>query len=272
MSAWLKLLIFLMGGAFTTLVQADSLPRGIAAAAFSVSVNGEVRWQEHAELPLPAASLTKLMTVLLVLERLDEQAIITVSHAASLETGTRLGLRAGEQMQRDDLLKASLLYSANDACHALAEQVAGSEAAFVKLMNQRAHSLQMRHSHFSNACGHDAPNHYASANDLSHLAQALLGYSQVLAWTAAPQLRIHTVSDKREFTLLNKNALIGRYRGAQGLKTGYTPKAGKCLIALAERDGVAVLLILLNAPNRWWDAADILNYAFAHTSSQHPPL
>lgn len=268
----MKFWLCLTSVALATLVQADSFPLDIQAAAMSVSVQGEVRWQTHGAKPLAPASLTKLMTVLLVLERVEPDVIVTISRAASLESGARLGLQAGEKMYRDELLKASLLYSANDACHALAEQVAGSEVAFVKLMNQRAQTLQMQHSHFSNACGHDSPQHYASADDLTRLAQAVLRYTQVLVWTTNRTLTIRNVAVTREFKLLNKNALIGRYRGAQGLKTGYTPQAGKCLIALVERDGVKVLLVLLNAPNRWWDAADIFNYAFAHADDTHTPL
>lgn len=232
------------------------------ASGYLLQVNGETRWGAELHRPFPPASLTKVMSALLILERCRPEAVVTVSAAAAAETGTRLGLKAGEKFRGQELLAAMLLNSANDACLALAEAVAGSEEAFVALMNQRAEGLQLTATHFTNACGHDHPQHYSSTADLAQLA-ALAGQNPLFARLAATrELRIATRNGRRSFLLKNANALLGRYPGAIGLKTGYTPQAGKCLIALAERDGVRVLLVMLNAPNRWWDATTLLDHAF----------
>ena len=244
--------------------QPDPFPQ--VASAYLVEIDGNVVWQKNAHTQLPPASLTKLMTALLVLEQGQPEAVTSVSRAATLETGSLLGLKLGERFHVADLLTATLLQSANDACHALAEHMAGSESAFVKRMNQRAQELDLHGSRFRNACGHDAPGHYVTARDLAQLAHQLLKYPQVIPITSRTHATITTL-DGKPYTATSKNALIGRYDGALGLKTGYTAKAGKCLVAYAERDGHKVLLVMLHGKDRWWDAADILDLAFAHAHS-----
>lgn len=246
----------------TALAQPDPFPR--VAAAYLVQLNGSPLWGKDTARRLAPASLTKLMTALLVLEHSRPREVVTISRQAAAETGTRLGLRQGDRLRVADLLGAALIASSNDACHALADHVAGDQARFVRLMNRRARTLGLRHSHFVNACGHDAQGHYSSAEDLALLANEALKSKLLADLAATGETRIATVDGGRSFPLENRNALIGRYRGALGLKTGYTPAAGKCLIAYAQREGKTVLLVLLNAPNRWWDAVDILDLAFAH--------
>lgn len=251
----------------TALAQPDPFPH--VAAAYRVQVNDGVLWEKAAAKRLAPASLTKLMTALLVLDDYRPQAVVQVSHAAAKESGTRLGLRQGDRYALQDLLSAALLDSDNDACHALADHVAGDEARFVMRMNRRAQELGMRDTHFANACGHDAQDHYSTANDLALLAHAALKSAVLTDIVAQGKVHISALDNQRSHELENKNALIGRYLGAVGLKSGYTPKAGKCLIAYAERDGVRVLLVMLNAPNRWWDASDILDLAFAQAQPAH---
>ena len=260
----MRLLIGLLLSCHTLLVLAQPDPFPEAATAYRVEINGEPVWERQASRRLPPASLTKLMTALLVLDDYRPQAVVTISRTAAAETGSRLGLRGGDSFRIEDLLAAALLHSANDACRALAEHVAGSEARFVQRMNRRARELGMKDTHFSNACGHDAPGHYSSARDLALLATESLKHRALPELTARQQLKIAALNAPREYHFTNKNALIGRYRGALGLKTGYTPKAGKCLIAYAERDQARVLLVMLHGGDRWWDAADILDIAFDH--------
>jgi D-alanyl-D-alanine carboxypeptidase (penicillin-binding protein 5/6) len=162
-----------------------------------------------------------------------------------------------------DLLAAALIQSANDACHALADWLAGDEARFVELMNRRAGELGLKHTRFANACGHDRPGHQASARDLARLAERAMQAPTIAQLVALPGHEIGTADGSRRFSLTNKNALIGRYEGAIGIKSGFTARAGKCLIAAAQRDGRKVLLVMLNAGNRWWDASDTLDRAFA---------
>lgn len=235
------------------------------ARAFVIEIDGVRRSQHAAQLALPPASLTKMMSGLLVIESGKPAATVPVSRRAAAATGSRLGLRAGESMASGDLLSAMLVASANDACRALAEWVAGSEAAFVELMNRRAKALGMARTRFVNACGHDAPGHLSTADDLALLARAAMAQAEYARRASLPTLSIAT-SGGRRFALHNHNRLIGRFAGAYGVKSGYTAKAGKCLVAMAERDGHHVLLVMLNAGNRWWDADAALAYALSRAA------
>jgi serine-type D-Ala-D-Ala carboxypeptidase (penicillin-binding protein 5/6) len=235
------------------------------AHAYLIEADGKTLWEKNADQPLPPASLTKLMTALLIQERGSLDDVATVSRAAAAESGSHLGLKPGEKIRVRDLLAAALIQSANDACHALADWAAGDQTRFVALMNQRARQLGLTHTHFANACGHDQPNHHASARDLALLAKRAMDAPLIAQLVALPSHTISTADGQRQFQLTNKNALIGRYPGAQGIKSGFTAKAGKCLIALAQREDRRVLLVMLNAANRWWDASDTLDRAFAES-------
>jgi D-alanyl-D-alanine carboxypeptidase (penicillin-binding protein 5/6) len=237
----------------------DPFPR--VASSYLMQLNGQTLWAHKPTAKHPPASLTKIMTALLVLERGKLDEIVTIGPAVSRETGTRIGLRRKERVRVDSLLTATLLGSANDACRSLAEHIDGNEADFVARMNRRAKELGLEGTHFTNASGHDHPGHYSTARDLAILAGAALkhpAFAERVRWDSA----YIATAEGRPFFFENRNELIGRYPGAIGVKTGFTPKAGKCLIALAEREGSKVLLVLLNAPNRWWDAEAILNRAF----------
>jgi len=238
-------------------------PFGNVAAAYLVKIDGREVWSRNAEAPLPPASLTKMMTALLVLERADLRSVVTVSREASRETGTRLGLAPGDGLTVIELLAATLLGSANDACHALADHVGGSETKFVVLMNARAREMGLSGTRFANACGHDAPTMHSTARDLARLAETAMGNPVFAKMAGLEDGWISTADGGKKFPLENKNLLIGRYRGAIGVKTGFTGAAGKCLVALAERGGKRVLLVLLNAPDRWWKAEGILDAAFS---------
>lgn len=242
--------------------QPDPFPE--VASAYLVDLNGKAIWAKQPDRRLPPASLTKLMTALLVLEQARPDDVVTITPSATRETGTRIGLKSGERFRVQDLLAAALIPSANDACHALADHFGGNESGFIARMNHRAQALGMRNTHFTNACGHDKPGHYSSAKDLSILAHALLKYPSLLDVTSQKKLQIATQDGQHRYTLESKNALIGRYEGALGLKSGFTPKAGKCLVAYAERGGNSVLFIMLHGQDRWWDAVDVLDLAFDH--------
>jgi D-alanyl-D-alanine carboxypeptidase (penicillin-binding protein 5/6) len=235
-----------------------------AATAYLVERNDSPLWERQPQRRLPLASLTKLMTALLVIERQPPSATLTVTPAAARETGSRIGIKAGEIFRSEDLLAAALIASANDACHALADLVAGDETHFVEMMNRRAKELGMRETHFANACGHDATDHFSSAHDLSLLAHEFIKHPEFLRFTSKIDARITTQNGARGFHFENKNELIGRYAGAFGLKSGYTPNAGKCLVAYAQRGNDTVLLIMLHGKDRWWDAVEILDAAFKH--------
>jgi len=244
----------------------DAFPT--VAAAYAVEADGRLLWAGNAERPLAPASLTKIMTALLVLERGELDAVVRVGSAAAGASGARLGLRAGDSMRVRDLLAAALLRSANDACQALADWHAGNEARFVAHMNARAQALGLHATRFVNACGHDAPGHASSARDLLALARAALRLPEFARLVALTDARIATTDGRRRFDLRNTNALLGRLPGAAGVKSGFTSRAGKCILALARRGRHEVLLVLLHAPDRWWDAHALAEAAFAHLEAR----
>lgn len=267
-AAWACALLLLAGPSTGDGGQ-DDFPA--VAAGYLIAAQGRTLWAGRADTPLPPASLTKIMTGLLVVEDYRPEEVVTVGPAAAAETGSRLGLAAGDRMRVAELLAATLLHSANDACHALAAWRDGSQAAFVRRMNRRAAALGLEATRFTNACGHDAAGHQASARDLAALAEAAMRHPPFAALVAQAQATVRTADGRREFPLANRNALIGRLPGAVGVKSGWTPRAGPCLVALAERAGVRALLVFLNAPNRWWDAHGLLERAFAVTTPPPGP-
>ena len=233
------------------------------ASAYLVKRDGVVLWAGQPQARLQPASLAKLMTALLALERgkLDEP--VTVGRGVLQATGTRIGLKPGEKLSARDLLAATVVRSANDACRALAEYLGGSTRKFVETMNGRAAALGLADTRFADPCGHDRAGQYSSAADLAVLAEQVMKHGEYMRLARLEIISLKTLDGGRSFTLRNTNALLGRYPGAIGLKTGHTEGAGNCLVALAERDGVRVLAVLLNAPNRWWNAAGLLDRAFA---------
>ena len=233
------------------------------AAAYVVKRDGALLWAGSAARRLPPASLAKLMTALLTIERGRLDAGVVVGRGVLQESGTRIGLRPGDRLREHDLLAATVVRSANDACRALAEHVGGTTGEFVRRMNERAAALGLADTRFVDPCGHDREGQYSSAGDLARLAEQLMRHEEYLRLARLQRLTIRTLDGRRSFALRNTNALIGRYPGAIGLKTGYTEGAGNCLVALAERDGVRVLAVLLNAPNRGWNAVGLLDRAFA---------
>lgn len=238
------------------------------AKSYLLQVDGKTLWAHEPDLRLPPASLTKIMTALIVLERTSLDEVITIGKEVVSESGSRIGLKQGDQIQVGELLAAMLISSANDACRALAEHAGGSQRRFTVMMNSRARDMGLRDTNFTNACGHDGKGLYSTAGDLAIITEAALRNRVFRELVTVVKDEIRTVDGKRIFPLENKNELIGRYHLATGVKTGYTSKAGKCLIALAENNGTKILLVLLNAPDRWWDAVSMLDKAFATRQDQ----
>ncbi len=204
--------------------------------------------------PLPPASTVKVMTALLTLQRGSLTDSVTISAGAASAPGSRMGLVAGEVLTVEELLYGLLLPSGNDAAVALAEYVAGSETAFVALMNEAAAALDLTDTHFTNAHGLDDDAGTASAADLIVLARAALDYPAFARIVAMPQAYV------AGRTLTNTNELLGLYPGADGVKTGTTSAAGECLIASATRDGHRLLVVVLGSQDRYADAVTLLDY------------
>jgi D-alanyl-D-alanine carboxypeptidase (penicillin-binding protein 5/6) len=237
----------------------DAFPK--AASAYLVVRDGRPLYGAAIDRPLPPASLAKMMSALLVLEAGALDVEVEVSRAAASETGKRIGLKQGERLRAGDLLAATVIDSANDACRALAEHVGGSAGRFVRMMNARAGALGMKQTHFADPCGHDRKGQFSTAQDLARLAMAVSAQPGYLRLSAVRRASVRTLAG-RELAFSNTNALLGRYPGVLGLKTGYTESAGTCLVALVDRDGTRVLLVMLHASERWWDAVTILERAF----------
>lgn len=252
--------------AFAAFAQATSPPPIVdaypgVASGYLVRIDGVDRWAAQPTARLKPASLTKILAALLVIEAVGDDTTISVSSRAAAANGARVGLKPGMRLAAGDLLKAMLLRSANDACLALAEHVAGNEREFVRRMNARAAALKLADTRFENACGFEARGHYASARDLASLAEAALAQPRFAAIVALERAEIRA-RDGRIFRFDNTNVLVGRVDGARGVKTGWTQAAGRCLVAYAERGGARVLVVLLGAPDRWWDAVAMIENAF----------
>ena len=225
----------------------------------------------------PPASTTKIMTALLILEeeRLDD--LVVISERAAGVSGTGLSLKRGQRIALRDLLWAILLRSANDAAVAAAEHVGGTEERFVARMNAKANSLGMEGTHFTNPHGLDAPDHYSTAYDLALLARQALRNPTFarMVQTREARLAIQTGPNGRVVKrrlLRTHNRLLGQFLGADGVKTGYTERAGRCLVASATRGEYQLIAVLLNDSHRWTEAETLLEYGFALLGGRAPSL
>ena len=231
---------------------------------------GTVFYEKNADEALPPASVTKIMTLLLVMEAIDEGRIkltdrVSASANAASMGGSQVYLKEGEEMSVEELLKCVVIASANDAAVALAEYVAGSEEAFVERMNARAHELDMKGAHFENTNGLDdtAENHVLSARDIAIMSRELIKHEKILEYSS---IWMDTIRDG-SFGLTNTNRLVRFYKDATGLKTGSTAKAKFCISATAERDGMHLICVVMGAPTRDIRnaiATKLLDYGFAN--------
>lgn len=229
---------------------------------------GTVLNEMNADEQLPIASVTKIMTMLLIMEEISEgrlktEDMVSVSENAMSYGGSTMFLEAGEQLSVNDMLKGIAVASANDGCVAMAEHISGSETAFVDKMNKKAEELGMKNTHFMNTNGLDEDGHYSSARDVAVMSRALLNYSEITNYTSiwTDELR------NGKFALANTNKLVRYYTGANGLKTGSTSKALCCLSASAVRNDMQLIAVVLGAPTsaeRFSSAKKLLDYGFAN--------
>lgn len=238
------------------------------AAVLMEKETGAILYEDHAHDKLEPASVTKVMTLLLVMEAVDSGRLslddmVTVSaHAASMG-GSQVYLKENEQMSVNDMLKAVTVVSGNDAAVALAEHLCGSEEGFVDKMNQRAAQLGMADTCFVNCTGLPAPGHLTSAHDIAVMSRELLCHPKIKEYST---IWMDSIRDGA-FQLSNTNKLIRFYEGATGLKTGSTDAAGYCLSATAERDGMELIAVVLKSPTsaqRFESARSLLNFGFAN--------
>ena len=244
-------------------------------AVLMETTTGSVLYEKDAHVAVPPASVTKIMTMLLIFEALEAQKIkledtVVISEKAASMGGSQVFLEPNEQQTVDALLKCIAIASANDACVAMAEYVAGSEEAFVIQMNKRAKELGMNNTKFQNCNGLDAEGHMISAYDVALMSQELINnHPQVHNYcTTWMDTIVHqTAKGSQEFGLNNTNKLIRQYEYSTGLKTGSTSQAGFCVSATAKKGNLHLIAVIMNgetSKSRFLDAATLLNYGFAN--------
>ena len=267
-----KILILLLLLISIPLVKAeeteDLAPNAKSAIMIEAST-GEILFQKNKDEKLAPASMTKMMSMLLIMEEIENgnlkwNEMITTSEKASSMGGSQIFLKVGEKMTVEDLLKGVAIASGNDAVVALAERVSGSEEQFVKRMNIRAKDLGLKNTNFINATGLTADNHYSSAYDMSLIAKELVKHEKILEFTSTYEdyLRKDT---KSPFWLVNTNRLVRFKEGVDGLKTGFTDEAGYCLTATMKKDNMRLITVVMkeeNTSKRSADTTKMLDYGF----------
>jgi serine-type D-Ala-D-Ala carboxypeptidase (penicillin-binding protein 5/6) len=247
-------------------------PRAVSAILIE-PITGQVFYEMNADAPRAPASIAKLMLELLVLERVQAGELklddpITVSGWSSRIGGSQVYLKEGEVFPLEELMKAIVIHSANDACAAVAEHIAGTTEGFVEMTNQRARELGLTHTRFVNVHGLDdepGVGNVTTAREIATIASRLIAMPHVLDWSSTVQ----TTFRDGQFTLQNTNKLLGKFPGMDGLKTGYTKKAGFCLCATAQRKGLRLVSVVMGAESnkaRFDETARLLSAGFAQLS------
>ncbi|MFZ5647948.1 MAG: D-alanyl-D-alanine carboxypeptidase family protein [Bacillota bacterium] len=241
-------------------------PRISAVSAVLMDADtGQLLFEKNAFARKEPASLTKIITAILALEYGHPDEVVTVSkRTASISVGQELGLAAGERITLENLVKAALMYSANDSTVAIAEHIAGTEERFVELMNAKALVLGALHTRFANTNGYHHPNHYSTAYDLAVITRYALTNQDFARIIRTPRGTINWAGGNKHMEVRNTNRLVrdNSYEGIVGVKTGSTLRAGNCLIAAAQRNGRTLIAVVLHSRNRYKDAVKLLDYGF----------
>ncbi|MFD2630745.1 D-alanyl-D-alanine carboxypeptidase family protein [Oceanobacillus kapialis] len=246
-----------------------TLAKGANSAILLERDTGKLLFDKNAHEELPPASMTKIMTLLLIMEELEKGSLkldetVRVSERAASMGGSQIFLEAGEEMTVNDLLKGIAIASGNDASVAMAERVAGSEEEFVSLMNKKVKELGLKHTKFQNTTGLPADDHYSTAYDMAMIAKELLKYESITNYTSVYEDYLRK-GQENEFWLVNTNKLVRFYPGVDGLKTGFTNEAKYCLTATAEKNGMRVIAVVMGAETtkeRNASVSGMLDYAF----------
>ncbi len=274
----LLLCIILIFNVFLTISRAEEFDVNAKSALLMDAGSGKIIYEKNAHDRLPPASVTKIMTMLLVMEALESNKItledkVIISDRASSMGGSQLYLEPGEEKSVEQLMKGIAVASANDACVAIAEHVAGTEEMFIKMMNERAKELGMNNTQFMNTNGLPQEGHYSSAFDIAIMSKELLKYPRIHEWLTIWMSTMKVgLPNKKEtnLELTNTNKLIKMYPGANGIKTGYTSDAKYCLSSSATKNGLSLISVILGSPTsniRFAEATKLFNYGFATFSS-----
>jgi len=274
----IPILIFssLSTSVFAAEKKSTDLVTDVKSAILMERDTGKVLYEKNANEELPPASMTKIMTMLLIMEAIDQgklswnEKIRTSEYAASMG-GSQIFLEPGEEMTTKEMLRGIAIGSGNDAAVAMAERIAGSEQAFVEKMNEKAKELGLKHTHFENTTGLPVKGHYSTAYDMAIMAKELLKYEDITKFTGMYESYLRENTDKK-FWLVNTNKLVRFYPGVDGLKTGFTSEAKYCLTATAQKDGMRVIAVVFGAPtskDRNAQVTKMLDYAYSQYET-HP--
>ena len=265
-----KFMLFLMLlFVFITPISAEDLTLNAKSSILIEASTGKILYEKNKDERYAPASMTKMMSLVIIMDniyngnlRLDE--MVKTSKNASGMGGSQIFLKEGEEMSVDDMLKGITIGSANDATVALAERIAGSEEAFVKIMNEYAKKLGLKNTHFKNCTGLDEIDHYSSAYDMSVIARELVKHDKILNYSSIYETYLRSDTDNK-FWLVNTNKLVRFYKGVDGLKTGYTDTAGYCLTATINKDNMRVIAVVMgedSSTTRNSEVSRLLDYAY----------
>lgn len=265
-----KIMLFLiLFFVFITPISAEDLTLNAKSSILIEASTGKILYEKNKDERYAPASMTKMMSLVIIMDniyngnlRLDE--MVKTSKNASGMGGSQIFLKEGEEMSVDDMLKGITIGSANDATVALAERIAGSEEAFVKIMNEYAKKLGLKNTHFKNCTGLDENDHYSSAYDMSVIARELVKHDKILNYSSIYETYLRSDTDNK-FWLVNTNKLVRFYKGVDGLKTGYTDTAGYCLTATINKDNMRVIAVVMgedSSTTRNSEVSGLLDYAY----------
>lgn len=249
----------------------NELVKDAKSAIMIEASTGKIIYEKNIYEKLPIASMTKMMTLLIIMDNINkgnlkwDEKVIASEHAASMG-GSQIFLEVGEEMTVEDLVKGICIGSGNDAAVAMAERIGGTEEEFVKLMNKKAQLLGLKDTNFVNACGLDDDNHYSSAYDMAVIAKELVKYDKILEFTGTYEDYLRKNTDN-SFWLVNTNKLVRYYKGVDGLKTGYTKKAGYCITTTAKKNNMRLITVVMGEPTssvRNNETTRLLNYGFSN--------
>ena len=249
-----------------------STPEISAKAAVLIDADsGKVLFAKQESLQLPMASTTKIMTALLALEQAEvKDPVVTVTDEMVRVEGSSMGLMPGNKLRLSDLAVGMMMVSGNDAANTAAIAMAGNVTKFAELMNARAQEIGMKNTHFVTPSGLDSDQHYSTAYDMALLGIEAMNNSRFAGIVSQKQMTVKFINPEQTINYGNHNRLLSLYPDSIGIKTGFTKKAGRCLVSAAQRDGVRLVAVTLNAPNDWDDHIKLYDYGFAKLHSFTP--
>lgn len=258
------------GVLFTPFVYADDIDVSAKSAILICADSCSVLWAKNEAEALPMASTTKIMTALLALEtmRATHNNEVEISEDMVRVEGTSMGLRAGDIVNLEALAQGMLLCSGNDAANAAAIAVSGDTEKFIFLMNEKAKLIGMRDTKFSTPSGLDKDDHHSTAKDMALLGAYAMENEDFARIVSQKSMKVKFINPSKVVSYKNHNKLLRLYDGCIGIKTGFTKAAGRCLVSCAEKNGVRLICVTLNAPNDWDDHIKLYNFGFANTESR----